>query len=81
MWADGTKQLANPSLQMEDVSFIFEVIKNNETVPVLLTDSKGTIISSRNLDSAKSTDKQYLQEQMELMVLTEPMELTGLQVP
>jgi signal transduction histidine kinase len=67
LWADGTKQLANPSLQMEDVSFIFEVIKNNETVPVILSDANGNIISSRNLDSSKTNDKEYLKQQMEIM--------------
>src|ERR1017187_3250293 len=44
LWATGTKQLANPSLQMDDVSFIFEVIRNNETVPVILSDAKGEVI-------------------------------------
>jgi hypothetical protein len=77
LWANGTRQLANPSLQMEDVSFIFEVIKNNETVPVVLADDKGKVISSRNLDSAKSNDKEYLAQQMEIMRKQhEPIEIT-----
>lgn len=77
LWANGTKQLANPSLQMEDVSFIFEVIKNNETVPVLLTDDQNNVISSRNLDSAKSKDKDYLLQEMEKMrIQHEPIEIT-----
>ena len=67
LWATGTKQLANPTLQMEDLSFIFEVIKNNETVPVLLADEKGNVISSRNLDSTRAKDKSYLIQEMELM--------------
>lgn len=77
LWANGTKQLANPSLQMEDVSFIFEVIKNNETVPVILADHDGNIISSRNLDSAKANDKEYLKQEMELMRKQhDPIEIT-----
>lgn len=67
LWAEGTKRLANPSLNVEDVSFIFEVIKNNETVPVILTDEEGKIISSRNLDSLKEHDREYLRNEMEFM--------------
>ncbi len=65
--ATGTRQLANPSLQMEDVSFIFEVIKNNQTVPVILADATGAIINSRNLDSTKVNDKNYLEQEMRIM--------------
>lgn len=67
LWANGTRQLANPALNMNDVSFIFEVIKDNETVPVILTDAKATIISSRNLDSTRSNDKIYLRQELALM--------------
>ena len=67
LWANGTRQLANPTLQMEDVSFIFDVIKNNETVPVILADENNVILSYRNLDSARTTDKQYLQAEMKAM--------------
>jgi len=69
LWANGTKQLANPSLKMSDVSFIFEVIKNNETVPVILTDDKKNIISIRNLDSAKANNKEYLKNELDIMSL------------
>ena len=67
LWAKGTRQLANPDFDMEDVSFIFEVIKNNETVPVILTDGEGNIISARNLDSLREKDPAYLKEQIEFM--------------
>jgi hypothetical protein len=77
LWANGTKQLANPSLQMDDVSFIFEVIRNNETVPVILTDAKGTVINWRNLDSTKANDKDYLQQEMQIMKSQhDPIEIT-----
>lgn len=67
LWAKGTRQLANPDFNMEDVSFIFEVIKNNETVPVILADEQGNVISARNLDSLRENDPVFLKEQMELM--------------
>jgi len=71
LWAEGTKQLANINENAnQDFSFIFEVIKNNETVPVILTDEKDNIISARNLDSLKANDEAYLQKQLEIMKLS-----------
>ena len=67
IWAKGTKLLANPSLQMEDLSFIFDVIRNNETVPVILTDERNHIISFRNLDSVQSIDSNYLKQELAFM--------------
>ena len=76
LWAKGTRQLANPDFNMEDVSFIFEVIKNNKTVPVILADEEGNVISARNLDSLREKDPAYLKEQMALMrTENEPMEI------
>lgn len=66
LWASGMKRLT--SLQgNEDVSFIFEVIKNNESVPVILTNGEGRIVSSRNLDPERSHDEVYLEQQLEIM--------------
>ncbi len=72
LWAEGSKKLANPNLDVGDLSFIFEVIKNNESVPVILTDEHNKIISSRNLDSAKANDETYLAEQIKLMSALQP---------
>lgn len=66
LWASGMKKLTTLKGN-EDVSFIFEVIKNNETVPVILTDEKGKIISSRNLDPKRSEDKDYLKQELKSM--------------
>lgn len=67
LWAKATKRLADPKLDMVDVSFIFEVIKNNETVPVILADADNNVITSRNLDSTQGDHHEYLKQQMEMM--------------
>ena len=72
LWAKATKYLANPTLQGDDFSFMFDVIRNNETVPVILTDASGKIIAARNLDSLKEKDPAYLQEEMTLMKEQQP---------
>ncbi len=67
LWALGMKQLSALDNQEKDYTFILEVIKNNETVPVILTDKDGEIISSRNLDPNKENDPKYLSKQLEKM--------------
>src|ERR1700739_1577204 len=67
LWADATKQLAGSNVSNFDLSFIFKVIQNNKTVPVILTDDKDKIIISRNLDSIKQNDTNYLRATLATM--------------
>lgn len=64
LWALGTRQLSGIESDETDYSFIIEVLKNNETVPVILTDKDGKIISSRNLDPNRENDSVYLKKQL-----------------
>ena len=64
LWALGTRQLSGVEGDETDYSFIIEVLKNNETVPVILTDKDGNIISSRNLDPKRENDSVYLKKQL-----------------
>lgn len=51
-----------------DLSFSFKVIQENNTVPVILTDVDGNVVSWRNLDSSKVVrDPNYLTEVLEEM--------------
>jgi nitrogen-specific signal transduction histidine kinase len=52
LWAQANKEIqkANPN---QDISFIFQVLLSNKTIPVMLVDENDSIISYRNLDSAK----------------------------
>jgi signal transduction histidine kinase len=64
LWAEANRQLATSS---SDFGFILEVIKNNESIPVILANEKDKIGAFRNLDSLKSQDTAYLSEQLKLM--------------
>jgi signal transduction histidine kinase len=65
LWANATKQL----VQAEgDFTFLLDIIKDNETIPVILVDDRGQIIAHRNLDSAKADNPEYLKQQLALMV-------------
>ena len=67
LWANAYRNL-NMADENTDVNFLFEVIKNNETVPVILTDENGVVKAYRNLDSSKAVnDKMYLKNQLQTM--------------
>jgi signal transduction histidine kinase len=67
LWAEATRQLGSSDLDNKDFSFLLQVIQNNRTVPVILTDSSDYIISYRNLDSVKAINEKYLKDQLNLM--------------
>ncbi|MBL4655770.1 MAG: HAMP domain-containing histidine kinase [Bacteroidia bacterium] len=67
LWASGTKYIANNIDSDGDFSFLFEIIRNNKTVPAILTDQEDNIISHRNIDSAEADDKTYMTEQLVIM--------------
>src|SRR5271157_5734581 len=67
LWAKATQQLGNVSDNNVDISFLSDVIQNNTTIPVILTDDKDKINNFRNLDSIKSNNPDYLNEQLNIM--------------
>ncbi|MCF8465109.1 MAG: HAMP domain-containing histidine kinase [Flavobacteriales bacterium] len=76
LWADGTKFLANSADQNADLSFVFEVVKSNTTIPLVLTDGEDNIISLRNFDEELSQDPEYQKKQFRnLKGQNEPIEI------
>ena len=72
LWADAERKIADVYGPQGDLSFLLDVIKNNRTVPVILTDDKGNPIPYQNrnlLDSikAKKNDTAYLNSQVKMM--------------
>ncbi len=73
LWANATKLLINGE---GDINFLLDIIKDNETIPTILTDENGEIITHRNLDSNRVNDKNYLKAQLEKMKLEqEPLKI------
>lgn len=64
LWANATRQLVNVE---GDFTFLLDIIKDNETIPVILVDDKDEIIAFRNLDSTKTNDLNYLKSQLQKM--------------
>jgi len=54
LWALGIKKLTDSQVSPNDIDFIFEVVRNNETVPVILTNSSDSILTSRNFENIEN---------------------------
>jgi signal transduction histidine kinase len=65
LWAEATKQLGQSDLAEKNFGFLLQVIQNNTTVPVILTDADHKILSYRNIDSIKAV--KYLNEQLQII--------------
>jgi signal transduction histidine kinase len=60
LWAEATRKLGDVSDLNADLSFPYQVISDNNTIPVILTDTSGQMITYRNLDSASMLKKDYV---------------------
>lgn len=67
LWAEATRILGNADLENTDIRFPLDVIQNNTQIPVILTNSNDSILSSRNLDSTRISRPGYLENQLKLM--------------
>ncbi len=67
IWAEATRIMLESSQAETDLNFIFKVIEDNSTVPVILTDQDNKILYYRNLDDAKAAKSEYLFHQLQLM--------------
>lgn len=54
IWAKGIEKLATAFNSDCDLKFLLEIVRDNETVPVILTNDKGEPTSSKNVDSIYS---------------------------
>jgi anti-sigma regulatory factor (Ser/Thr protein kinase) len=67
LWAEGMKQLSNLENTNRDITFVFEVIQNNTTVPVMLTDEKDSVLSFRNVSYSKIDSKNKITAMLDNM--------------
>ena len=79
LWAEATRYLAN-SNDLDDYSFVLQVVSFNTTVPVITTDNKGNIKDYRNLgrdyNLNDANDKIEIREILEEMkTLNKPIEI------
>ena len=62
-WAEATRLIESTEDEFM-LAFLFSIIEENNTVPVILTDENFRINGFRNLDIEKSADSDYLEAQL-----------------
>ena len=62
LWAEATKLISLSDTS--HVDFLFSIIDNNNTVPVILTDESDNIISSKNFDTSRINYQNYLKKNL-----------------
>ncbi len=58
------RRLINSNEDEEYIGFLFSIIENNSTIPVILADGNNNIIGYHNFDSLKTEDPAYMQRQL-----------------
>ncbi|MBO7477404.1 MAG: HAMP domain-containing histidine kinase [Salinivirgaceae bacterium] len=66
IWAEATRQISISENENE-ISFCLEIIRNNTTIPVILTDEEDNILSIMNLSEPKDADSSYFVSRIEIM--------------
>lgn len=66
LWAESVNTI-NRSSSDAELTLASLIIESNTTIPLIMTDSEGNIISFRNLDEKRENDQSYLQEQLKKM--------------
>ena len=67
LWAEATRHLARADLNSTELEFYHQVIRDNTTVPVMLTDTLSNIILYRNLNEKKVGRPDYLTQRLQKM--------------
>lgn len=75
LWANATKELVTAD-ENTNFEFLLNIIRGNETIPVILVDDSSRIIDYRNLDTTLAKNEAYLYEQLqEMKNLNEPIRI------
>jgi two-component sensor histidine kinase len=79
LWAEAQSKILMKGLSEDLMSFFMKVIKNNETVPVILVDKDDNIITYRNLNPKKADNPRYLRRK--LMQMKEQKHIIEIELP
>lgn len=74
IWADATREIISSfdSDSQVNIDFLLKIIESNTTIPVLLTDSEGNILQSRNFDlpPGEAESAAFLQKKLKKLSVT-----------
>ncbi len=72
LWAGAIQQVTDLDQTSGDYGFVFDVIENNTTVPVILLNQDSVVVASRNIDEKKIKNKKDLIRQLKKMEKEHP---------
>jgi nitrogen-specific signal transduction histidine kinase len=72
LWAAAIRQVTDLEQTAADYSFAFDVIENNNTLPVILINEDSVVVASRNIDEKKLKDHKTLLKQLKKMEKDHP---------
>lgn len=64
LWAEATRLISQPEMN-QNLEFLYSIIENNKTIPVILTDEADSIISAVNFSNARIDDPDWLAKTLE----------------
>ena len=74
--ATALKEIANDKNLDTNVDLALKIIENNNNIPMILVDEKGTVITYQNLDAKKSLEPEFLKSELAIMKIeNEPIEI------
>jgi len=76
LWAKATSLIPETEVDGESLLFLLSVIESNSTIPVILIDADTNILYSKNLDSTKALNKEYVEKRLyDMMQENAPIEI------
>jgi K+-sensing histidine kinase KdpD len=68
LWADATRKIAGYDvMSSEDMTFLSSILERNTTIPIILTDSIGEIITDKNIAYEPNRKQQILERELRHM--------------
>ena len=64
LWAEATRLISQPEMN-QDIEFLYSIIENNKTIPVILTDEADSIISAGNFSPDRLNDPEFLRNSLQ----------------
>jgi signal transduction histidine kinase len=66
LWAEATRLISLPEMT-QNIEFLYSIIENNTTIPVILADEADSIISAGNFNSDRIDDRGFLRKNLNKM--------------
>lgn len=67
IWAKANRQFAQPDIDDQTLALVFDIIQNNNTIPLIITDANDSIFFHRNLELPRRDSTRVLKKELARM--------------